>query len=281
MSLQGAMQRYKSFDLQQQQQQSQQAADGFDPFAMMYGGNIAAACAATNQSVTESKEQELDAGEEKKRQRASNRLTAWQSRERKRIEFEVMKDRKANLTKQNEDLKRENEQLQRVIQQVKEAKRIQVLRGGAASPRQTTPANHHAVAASNFSKMLQQQQDKMRLSLSVSSMRRDLPHLMSIQDCSVFSSLPAARLLPHDANAPYIQQRVGATTFAPLERQQHLEHQLHHALAQFGANVPDFASASGRGAPYFRTLAHLSTMQKDPQEESTPGRPTKRPRQEL
>jgi hypothetical protein len=280
MSLQVAMQTYKSFA----RKKSQQAADGLDPLAMMYGGNIAAACKATNQCVTEGKEQELDANEEKKRQRASNRLAAWQSRERKRIEFEVMKERKAELEKQNEDLKRENEQLGRVIQQVKEAKRMQV--GGGATSRQITAATH-AVAASNFSKMHQQKQEdpKMRVSLSASNMRKDLPPLMPSQDDGVSWRLPA-RVHPHGANAPYIQQGVATTIFAPLERQQHLEHQLRQAL-QLGGDAADIASHLEREAlqlPYFRTLAKLSpTKRKDAQEESTTpaASPTKRSRKEL
>jgi hypothetical protein len=251
------MQAYKSFAVQQSQ------ANGFDPLAMMYGGNIAAACEATNQSVSEGKDQELNADEEKKRQRASNRLTAWQSRERKRIEFEVMKDRKAELTKRNEDLKMENEQLGRVVQQIKEAKRL----GGGADSRQTTAVDH-AVATSNLSKIHQQQQDQMRFLMP--------------SNRGVLSSLGVPQ---HRVNAPYLQQGVGPTTFAPLEREQHLQHhQLHNQVFQLG-NAPDIASHTGRGAlemPYFRTLAHLSsTKRKDAAEESTPDFPNKRSRKEL
>jgi hypothetical protein len=57
--------------------------------------------------------------EEKRRQRASRRLTAWQSRERKRIEIEVLQERKTELKGRNEELTRENEQLQLVINHLK------------------------------------------------------------------------------------------------------------------------------------------------------------------
>jgi hypothetical protein len=258
----------------------QRTIDDFDPFS--YGGNIAAACAATNQSISEGKEQELNADEEKKRQRASNRLTAWQSRERKRIEFEVMKERKAEITKKNEDLKRENEQLRLLIQKVKEGKRVG---GGAACTQQATPTTtaanqqHSVLAASNLAAAklkLQQQQDKMRFPLfPASNMRRELPpHLMS---------LPVGMLQQHGAsNAPYIQQGVGQTIFAPLERQQqqHLQHQLHQAfqLGNLNTNAPDIASQM----PYFRTLAHLSsTKKKDTQEESSSTPPNKKSRTHL
>jgi hypothetical protein len=294
------MQSYDPFALQQSQggttppSSGRGQADDSDPLAVMYGGNIAAACEATNQSVNEGKEEELDADKEKKRQRASNRLTAWQSRERKRIELEVMKERKAELTKQNEDLQRENEQLRRVIQQVKEAKRIG---GGAAASRQN--AAIHAVAASNFAKMQQQQQQaNMRFPFPASNLRRELPHLsMPSDDRGVgSSSLLPVRLLQHGANAapPYIQQGVGPTIFAPLARQhlqqqqqQQQQQQLHQAfqLNNMSNSMPPnmLASHSGRGGalemPYFRTLAHPSTKRRDAEEEksTTSGSPAPSP----
>jgi hypothetical protein len=90
----------------------------------LYGGNVAAACLATNDTVVKrgergiegNEEQQQDKqAEEKRRQRASRRLTAWQSRERKRIEIEVLQERKTELKGRNEELTRENEQLKLVI----------------------------------------------------------------------------------------------------------------------------------------------------------------------
>jgi hypothetical protein len=94
-----------------------------DPWAL-YGGNIAAACRATNSSVTEQeahKGDDIDTDAEKHRQRASSRLTAWQSRERKRIEFEVLQERKEELNERNLRLERENEHIKVLIEQLKAA----------------------------------------------------------------------------------------------------------------------------------------------------------------
>jgi hypothetical protein len=89
----------------------------------LYGGNVAAACLATNDTVVKregrgpegNEKQQQQQDEEKRRQRASNRLTGWQSRERKRIVIEVLQDRKTALKGRNEELNRENEQLKLVI----------------------------------------------------------------------------------------------------------------------------------------------------------------------
>jgi hypothetical protein len=114
------------------------AADTIDPWAF-YGGNIAAACLATNDAVVErergtegNEEQQQDGKtEENRRQRTNRRLTAWQSRERKRIEIKVLQERQSELKGRNEELNRENEQLKLVIKAAR--KRI-----GANNP--LTPA---------------------------------------------------------------------------------------------------------------------------------------------
>ena len=104
----------------------------YDPWAM-YGGNIAAACQATNDFVQEQSIQQGAGGgggedggqvenavdDEKQKQRASSRLIAWHSRERKRIEFEVLQERKDELTGRNASLKQENERLKLVINYLK------------------------------------------------------------------------------------------------------------------------------------------------------------------
>lgn len=93
-----------------------------DPW-FLYSGNIAAACQATNAVVevhhqTRDEEKAVE-DNDKRRQRANSRLTAWQSRERKRIEFEVLQEREAELKNRNLELEQENEQLKLIIGNVR------------------------------------------------------------------------------------------------------------------------------------------------------------------
>jgi bZIP transcription factor len=86
----------------------------------IYAGNIAAACEATNQEVAQKQKEVIkDDNEELQRKKAASRITAWQSRERKRIEMEVLQERKAELTRRNADLRSENEQLRLLISNLK------------------------------------------------------------------------------------------------------------------------------------------------------------------
>ncbi|KAG7361478.1 bZIP transcription factor [Nitzschia inconspicua] len=92
---------------------------GFNP---IYAGNIAAACEAANQEVAQKqKDTNNDADDEIRRKKAVSRITAWQSRERKRIEMEVLQDRKAELVRRNADLRSENEQIRLLIENLKAA----------------------------------------------------------------------------------------------------------------------------------------------------------------
>jgi hypothetical protein len=91
-----------------------------DEFSPIYAGNIAAACEAANQEVAQRhKEPSHDDNEEIQRKKATSRIVAWQSRERKRIEMEVLQERKAELTKRNAILTSENKQLKLMIAHVK------------------------------------------------------------------------------------------------------------------------------------------------------------------
>jgi hypothetical protein len=106
--------------------------DTMDPWGF-YVGNVAAACLATNEAIvkrgergTEGKEEpqqqqrkDEQAEEEKLRQRASSRVIAWQSRERKRIVIEVLQERQTELKGRNHELNRENEQLKLAISHLK------------------------------------------------------------------------------------------------------------------------------------------------------------------
>jgi hypothetical protein len=87
----------------------------------LYGGNIAAACEAANEEVVKRRSEGTidDEDRERKRLRDTSRLVAWQSRERKRIEIEVLQERKTQLHQLNSDLRTENEQLQSIIQGIK------------------------------------------------------------------------------------------------------------------------------------------------------------------
>lgn len=86
----------------------------------IYARNIAAACEAANHEAAQ-KQKETTKGddEEIQRKRATSRITAWQSRERKRIEMEVLQERQVELTRRNADLKSENEQLRLLILNLK------------------------------------------------------------------------------------------------------------------------------------------------------------------
>lgn len=96
----------------------QSSYEAIDPW-FLYGGNIAAACQATNAVVevhqrTRDETKAVD-DDDKRKQRANSRLTAWQSRERKRIEFEVLQEREAELKSRNLELMQENQQLKMII----------------------------------------------------------------------------------------------------------------------------------------------------------------------
>jgi hypothetical protein len=84
----------------------------------LYGGNIAAACEAANLEAAKKQGESSQAKDDEnaQRRRAASRITAWQSRERKRIEMEVLQERKAELTCRNSDIRSENEQLRLLIE---------------------------------------------------------------------------------------------------------------------------------------------------------------------
>lgn len=95
-------------------------SDAAGPWGL-YGGNIAAACVAANEEVVKRRSEGVteDEDQERKRLRDSSRLIAWQSRERKRIEMEVLRERQTQLQQENQELRKENEQLQSIIQWLK------------------------------------------------------------------------------------------------------------------------------------------------------------------
>jgi hypothetical protein len=89
-------------------------------FSPMYSGNIAAACEAANQEVVQKhNDHPKDDDEEIQRKKAASRIVAWQSRERKRIEMEVLQERSAELTRRNAKLKSENDRLKLLIAHLK------------------------------------------------------------------------------------------------------------------------------------------------------------------
>lgn len=102
-----------------------------DPLGLLYKGNISAACVATNtarvqqqkqdRTKTPQNDEEKAADDKQRKQRATNRLNAWKSQERKRIEFEVLQERQAELEWRNKDLKKENDKIRQIIQDIKAA----------------------------------------------------------------------------------------------------------------------------------------------------------------
>lgn len=58
--------------------------------------------------------------EKEKRRQLSSRLTAWQSRERKRVEVEDLQERQQRLRRRNEHLHRENTELRLAIKELKQ-----------------------------------------------------------------------------------------------------------------------------------------------------------------
>ncbi|KAL3915024.1 MAG: hypothetical protein SGILL_005840 [Bacillariaceae sp.] len=87
----------------------------------LYEGNIAAACEAANQEAAQKQNESPQEQEDEniRRKKAASRITAWQSRERKRIEMEVLQERKADLTQRNSDIRSENEHLRMLIARLK------------------------------------------------------------------------------------------------------------------------------------------------------------------
>ena len=85
-----------------------------NPAASIYGGNIAAACEATN-AVTKT----VSAEERLERRRTRNRLNARRNRENKRRE-EKLKEERDTLQQANDSLRRENAVLQEEVGQLRE-----------------------------------------------------------------------------------------------------------------------------------------------------------------
>jgi hypothetical protein len=126
-----------------------------DPW-FLYGGNVAAACQATNevagtshQYSSKDEEQrsrkvaiEEEVNDEKVRQRAHSRLTAWQSRERKRIEFEVLQERQTELKSRKVQLQQQNNYLKQVIENLKASP------GGASGIFETAMSQNRDFASS-------------------------------------------------------------------------------------------------------------------------------------
>lgn len=149
---------------------NQQTANTIDPW-VFYDGNIAAACFATNDDIMERergaeddrKRKQDEISEEKRRQRASSRLTAWQSRERNRIEFEVLQERQTELKSRNEDLKKENDQLQRVIKTLKTnvAVKLPVVASSSGSATSTMPSTSNLLPTLSTSQRMQPSENLM------------------------------------------------------------------------------------------------------------------------
>jgi hypothetical protein len=215
-------------------------SDKFDPWAF-YGGNVAAACLATNDAVVEPQRTEgTGEDEEKKRLRANSRLTAWQSREKKRIEVEFLQERQAELKGRNEDLQKENSQLEHVIDRLKAAKQLGVSAHQLVVPQHTAtsalrlpPMNQNASSAAlnpstatssaaNLARI--QHTENLLFSYLGFAAQRDLPRLLS----SSRSPDPCFLLFPQqqqDNRLPFhggfldSNGVVAPTVFAPLQRQ--------------------------------------------------------------
>jgi hypothetical protein len=88
-----------------------------DPAATIYGGNIAAACEATN-AVAKS----MTAEERLERRRTRNRLNARRNREIRRREEKLQEDKEA-LRQDNENLRREKSALENEVRELREVVR--------------------------------------------------------------------------------------------------------------------------------------------------------------
>ena len=95
-------------------EQSTDATMAADPAATIYGGNIAAACEATN-AVAKT----ISAEERLERRRTRNRLNARRNREIRRRE-EKLKEEKEGLRQINESLRRENLALEQEVRDLRE-----------------------------------------------------------------------------------------------------------------------------------------------------------------
>jgi hypothetical protein len=88
-----------------------------DPAATIYGGNIAAACEATN-AVAKS----MTAEERLERRRTRNRLNARRNREIRRREEKLQEEKEA-LRRENETLRREKSALENEVRELREVVR--------------------------------------------------------------------------------------------------------------------------------------------------------------
>jgi hypothetical protein len=231
-----------------------------DPW-FLYGGNIAAACLATNESVVYTRKAETDSDRDKQRQRASSRLTAWQSRERKRIEFEVMQERKAELTQRNNEIRTENDEMKRLIQRLKEASQL---------------GSHSMAAASRVSAMQGSAQASAMARMDgrgnlfyhfPGSQRLDLPSLHQQHTGLFFQSMQSPG---HDLSM------VSSTIFAPLTRNP-MQSPVQMPFHSFtGASQLQMAF----GTPYLRTTSQVSLKRQVGRDLGHTSQSNKRPRQE-
>jgi hypothetical protein len=90
---------------------------------LLYGGNIAAACEASNEETAQKLKESSknDAEDQHLQKKKAARIIAWQSRERKRIEIEVLQETQAELLHRNSELKYKNAQLRLIIDAIKSA----------------------------------------------------------------------------------------------------------------------------------------------------------------
>ena len=210
-----------------------------DPWAL-YGGNIAAACRATNESVVTSRQEDTDDDKEKQRQRASNRLTAWQSRERKRIEFEVMQERKAELTRKNAELKKENEQIRLLIRRIKAVDEVGGGSVGVAASRAV--AIQRPAMAGNIPRL--DTPGGYFYPFQSSHNNNELPTMAGGNSSSQFLFQNFQSHMPGN-------EMLAPTVFAPITR--------NHMHASMQLPLGSFASSSqgldGLEVPYYRTMA--------------------------
>jgi hypothetical protein len=275
----------------------QSAADVIDPW-VLYGGNVAAACQATNLAVVDQQQEEGNIGEDddKRRQRASSRLTAWQSRERKRIEFEVLQERQTELKGRNIVKQRENEQLKLLIECLKATKRPgEALPEPMPAPNTAAPVVHQGLnlasiagATSNaYHQNLARRQHTENLLFPYpgANRRRDLPHLFATPPNR--GGFDSSMLFQQNTRMPLVQGNgfltnndiVTPTVFAPLTRRQPMEQQ-QPSLSGLPFNLSSLLNPTEEkvNIPLFRAISKRPSSKRKGEKEE--GSPKKAPRTE-
>ena len=257
--------------LQLQEHQQPNESHEVNPWSLYEGTNIATACAAANaegegHDVDDATSTHSEESEKKRRRRASNRLIAWQSRERKRIELEALQERKEDLESRNVGLRTENENLRSIIQRLQHMQSARLLPPQSAaagvpidSVMTHVSSNSGVLNAMSLLNQYQHQQHMVQ-DMRARRLRVQLKALFSssrsqhLQELLLSSELNRQQLSDFNQPNSALNQLqsysglLGQTNFVPLFRNNTASPSLASASAQF-IQRPDLFAFSGRDLP--------------------------------